>query len=672
MPNNTPDSIDEIISLIKTVINSIISEPTQKINEIEIIDKIQNIITSATINSVGLDKFDQKISVQLNGVTLALTPVDWMTRLDFNLVAEKLLQVKNLEKVKSNPVPFLEDSDEGDDEWEVQDALKLQQDTPLTNWDIDKNGVNTEIYTIFLSQFGKRNESIFALNNVYSVNLPELQEAEERVGASNVPFIFRTNDEERNVIYFLPAPVYFKMTEKEETFHADTTEARNKPIEDDLKLIKKICKNKNLNKKTRFIIPLFEMPDSKSMGHAILFCMDYDPVKNSLEPVIFDSISRRLLNIAIKYAKNIQHTTCNTVLQSAISQVFFEKNLEVKPLKRYDYGHQNRISEGNCGAYTFRISQMAVDQYVEYDTLEELYAHIPRANGWVKADNFLTSAHIKELTSSVQESKRSGSTGEILEINLNLNRLRDLKKISPVQSVGDDVLTTPRNIFTFTQNIEERVNGKTQIYLAVEKGLSDLVSQLYQKGVNIDTCGPDNDSAFVAAARLGHSDIVKSMLEIRQSRNFSSGMERRKQDKEGKTALHYLAENADLKNIQLFLQSVNLLKEKYSDFADILDNNNESALHIMARNGNVDLFNMINTAFKGSTSYTSYYIKDIFPQSLTKKNNEGLIPIEIAAHEGHRDVVELLAKSMGLNKEDKKKYIDSIGKNNKPASSRPK
>src|SRR6185295_14629997 len=101
----------------------------------------------------------------------------------------------------------------------------------------------------------------------------------------------------------------------------------------------------------------------------VLLCVDYDPSKKSLSPVVFDSISRGLLNNTMKYVQWQQHKTSNTVLQSVFDKVFSkEDELRVDSLKRFDYGHQNRISEGNCGAYTFLTAHAAIEQYSSHET----------------------------------------------------------------------------------------------------------------------------------------------------------------------------------------------------------------------------------------------------------------------------------------------------------------
>lgn len=155
----------------------------------------------------------------------------------------------------------------------------------------------------------------------------------------------------------------------------------------------------NSKSNCRIVFPIAE-PNSFGRGHAVTFVLDYCADSKELTPVIYDSVGRGTFfdKIASMFAPKTSENTDSTL--SVYLQTIFP---ESPPVKRIAYNHQNRITNKQCGLFSFRVMHHAIESFVSSGIG---MLDIPKpVNFSDTEDSFLSEAHIKEILDCVRNKK---------------------------------------------------------------------------------------------------------------------------------------------------------------------------------------------------------------------------------------------------------------------------
>ncbi|XP_065343666.1 uncharacterized protein LOC135941846 [Cloeon dipterum] len=190
-------------------------------------------------------------------------------------------------------------------------------------------------------------------------------------------------------------------------------------------------------------------------------------------------------------------------------------------------------------------------------------------------------------------------------------------------------------------------SGRTALQLVEEKGEFRLMQKKNETGQNMRFNEQERESSLLLACKQKNWDKVKNLLE---SKNSSIN----RQDKDGRTALHYAAEEGHF----------GLVFQLLSQRADmhVKDHNGWTALHYAILTNNKDLVQMLLesgaeidsktkrgetalhlAAYKGSTELTIKLIQ--CGADVNSKNNHGLTCLNIATVNRNLDLLEVLLKN---------------------------
>jgi len=114
---------------------------------------------------------------------------------------------------------------------------------------------------------------------------------------------------------------------------------------------------------------------------------------------------------------------------------------------------------------------------------------------------------------------------------------------------GDDA-TLKTLIATGKADLKQRINGKTLLLIAVEKGYCDIASVLINDGkVSVDESIIDGKTALMYAAQLGNVAMVKLLLQAKANRNLA--------DMEGNTPLMFATAQGHAQVVSVLLFETN-------------------------------------------------------------------------------------------------------------------
>ncbi|XP_074357005.1 uncharacterized protein LOC141696779 isoform X1 [Apium graveolens] len=142
-------------------------------------------------------------------------------------------------------------------------------------------------------------------------------------------------------------------------------------------------------------------------------------------------------------------------------------------------------------------------------------------------------------------------------------------------------------------------DGKTPMYIAVEKGLKDIVEIISTTCTSPSLDGPDGSTALHAAIKDGNHDIDVVEMLIDAARRLPSDND--------------ITESNPVSSFQAFIRRV--------------DEDMNSALHIAAMQGNLDKAKLL------------VEVDRTYPGI---QNNEGQTPFFIAVERGHADIVKMM------------------------------
>ena len=201
-----------------------------------------------------------------------------------------------------------------------------------------------------------------------------------------------------HVILFEPSPqtstVYFN---KDKILEIDSQSKDG--VNQHIYNIRDYCQNKANKNKILFVLPLTECSNEWPMvTHNVLLCIDYDPCKREVSPIIYDSIGRDTLMEGLSsWWQQKKYSTADEGLNQLIQEIFSQtradkeirilddNTLNVQPLRRHAYNLQNRVLDGNCTAYTFRCLSEVIFNFIHNEPIK------------IEKADFLTDAHIREM-----------------------------------------------------------------------------------------------------------------------------------------------------------------------------------------------------------------------------------------------------------------------------------
>jgi len=191
----------------------------------------------------------------------------------------------------------------------------------------------------------------------------------------------------------------------------------------------------------------------------------------------------------------------------------------------------------------------------------------------------------------------------------------------------------------------ENLVGKTALHIAVEKGHTEIISYLLEKGVDVNV---PNTQTFSAPLHVAvEPKIVQLLLRVAKCNKSA-------QDKQGNTPLHLsISSNTDIALILLDAQcDITLQNVK-----------GETPLHVAIKLEKMDIMKKLvakgcdlnapefligNTPLHVAASTGEEMVKYLLNQNKTKKiptNKEGSTPLHYAAEEDKVDVIEFLVKN---------------------------
>ncbi|MBS0288199.1 MAG: hypothetical protein JSR17_12945 [Proteobacteria bacterium] len=206
------------------------------------------------------------------------------------------------------------------------------------------------------------------------------------------------------------------------------------------------------------------------------------------------------------------------------------------------------------------------------------------------------------------------------------------------------------------------------LYIAAKCNRPQMAAKLYSLGAEVDNAlkdkvGQQSMSALVAAAKEGHPEVIEAIL-TQSKQHYTTGFTRTKQDDEGKTVLHYLAQRGLTDSFIRFLQTeqdkTKLSAYDFPALCNIYDKQGNSPLHYLAMTATVEDIKRIDDYARKLTNYrgakvcpqgiTSLF-KDNRLSALATKNQDGDLPIDLARKHGRPEVTDFLYTLMEESKE---------------------
>lgn len=215
---------------------------------------------------------------------------------------------------------------------------------------------------------------------------------------------------------------------------------------------------------------------------------------------------------------------------------------------------------------------------------------------------------------------------------------------------------------TLDVNRSRAEGNKTALYLACEKGYSDIVKLLLERKADAMICDDArvNCSALTVAARNGHVEVVNLLL--------AAGVDKESRDDRNRTALYAAAANNKPKVVQCLCEdkaNVNVYGlNKWTPLTCAVNDGYVEVIKVLLKNGNgVDLEMRDGIRAVGYNLTPLFHaVKNNQPEivellckagaKVNVYNNEGDTPLTKAAYEGYTEVVKaLLTYGRGIDLE---------------------
>ncbi|MBS0289994.1 MAG: hypothetical protein JSS07_08190 [Proteobacteria bacterium] len=168
-----------------------------------------------------------------------------------------------------------------------------------------------------------------------------------------------------------------------------------------------------------------------------------------------------------------------------------------------------------------------------------------------------------------------------------------------------------------------KYQDKTPLYYACEANNIDLINWLRQ---SFDACvneaGPSEaPSALLRAGQVGAFEAINALLSSKPKFPRLSGkpIERRVLDNQGKTVLHWIAQNQNEKTIETIYQLLASASSSFHAITNIVDNDGNSAFFYLLQNPLAKEI-LQSLVQKGKGTYITWYLDTYFDFNTKRKN----------------------------------------------------
>ncbi|MGX6642150.1 hypothetical protein [Legionella pneumophila] len=254
---------------------------------------------------------------------------------------------------------------------------------PETSWEVNKGMNSSRLHKLYSLFFDK--SSAFYLGDDVSV-------LEEKPLKGAYGFQSKKNDQQ--IFLFSPDSDYVAGYNVDAKSDAGwLNDKLNRRLSD----ISEFCSK--ATQPVTFIIPFVEMPTdiTKGVQHQVLLTISYDPKSKLFTPTVYDSIGRDTYSESLSsYFKGKYRTTCDEILAQSIEKAVKGTDFTPGKLTRVAYNHQNRLTEGNCGSYTFRTIKEVISSAAQGTEVK-----IP-GSGYITSNSYLTSRHVQDIENCIR------------------------------------------------------------------------------------------------------------------------------------------------------------------------------------------------------------------------------------------------------------------------------
>ncbi|HAT1658329.1 TPA: hypothetical protein JBL19_02775 [Legionella pneumophila] len=254
---------------------------------------------------------------------------------------------------------------------------------PETSWEVNKGMNSSRLHKLYSLFFDK--SSAFYLGDDVSI-------LEEKPLKGAYGFQSKKNDQQ--IFLFSPDSDYVAGYNVDAKSDAGwLNDKLNRRLSD----ISEFCSK--ATQPVTFIIPFVEMPTdiTKGVQHQVLLTISYDPKSKLFTPTVYDSIGRDTYSESLSsYFKGKYRTTCDEILAQSIEKAVKSTDFTLGKLTRVAYNHQNRLTEGNCGSYTFRTIKEVISS-----TAQGTEVKIP-GSGYITSNSYLTSRHVQDIENCIR------------------------------------------------------------------------------------------------------------------------------------------------------------------------------------------------------------------------------------------------------------------------------
>jgi ankyrin repeat protein len=304
-----------------------------------------------------------------------------------------------------------------------------------------------------------------------------------------------------------------------------------------------------------------------------------------------------------------------------------------------------------------------------YEAIQGL--HQERINKTLNAEKKNTNEKMKENLQQELAFAIEGRYGKNVELVLNRFRIEakekmieylmkeDLNKSTFLHFATENRLEVIVKLLLNAFDKKEKTMHKNIVSFLIGTEKQKLIEYTMKKNENNETC-------LHIAAKNGDIEIIKSLFDVfgkgENEKMIESSMKKNENGKKNMKLHQYTMIDEHEKVVKWKLDnSPNERKKQIIQFFMIENKNQETALHVAARNGHIIVVKFLLNAF-GEFENAFKHENDNLIQYLMKENSKKETALHFAAQNGHTDIVNLLLKV--FSKEEKQNLIQFVMKEN--------